>query len=203
MYRFMVLAVAALSFSPHNSPMPADGESPADRRDKAFPAAADPALPDRPTDERRLQEFWTGYYQALKVFHDNLSELDWVPYYKGHGYRINAAAEPKDAPARYLPVFVSPVFQPATVNRLLLPGIGAAEHSPQPDIIGGTHPANGRTRTAEYEYRAVSFGRDAEESTRLLNQLAKDGWQYVGPLGPALVAFRRLAAGKALTSENP
>jgi hypothetical protein len=41
------------------------------------------------------------------------------------------------------------------------------------------------------EYRAVAFGADAQEATRKLNELAAQGWEYVGPLGNSLVAFKR------------
>ena len=33
------------------------------------------------------------------------------------------------------------------------------------------------------EYKAVRFGTDEKENTRTLNDLAADGWEYVGPLG--------------------
>lgn len=41
------------------------------------------------------------------------------------------------------------------------------------------------------ELQAVRFSDSAETATRLLNELAGQGWQYVGPLGNGLVAFRR------------
>jgi hypothetical protein len=43
----------------------------------------------------------------------------------------------------------------------------------------------------EVEYKAVLFGADEKEATKKLNELAKDGWEYVGPLGSGLVAFKR------------
>lgn len=41
------------------------------------------------------------------------------------------------------------------------------------------------------EYKAVYFGRSEGPITKKLNELAAQGWEYVGPLGERLVAFRR------------
>jgi uncharacterized protein (TIGR03067 family) len=41
------------------------------------------------------------------------------------------------------------------------------------------------------EYKAVRFGADEKENTKTLNDLAADGWEYVGPLGNSMVAFKR------------
>lgn len=46
-------------------------------------------------------------------------------------------------------------------------------------------------RPAAAEFKAVRFISNAEESTRRLNDLAADGWEYVGPLNDGLVAFKR------------
>jgi hypothetical protein len=43
----------------------------------------------------------------------------------------------------------------------------------------------------KWEYKAVSFANDEEKNTKKLNELADAGWQYVGPLGNGMVAFRR------------
>jgi hypothetical protein len=43
----------------------------------------------------------------------------------------------------------------------------------------------------EWEFKAVLIGTDEKDATKKLNDLAADGWQYVGPLGSGLVAFRR------------
>ena len=43
----------------------------------------------------------------------------------------------------------------------------------------------------EWEFKAVRIGSDEKDATRKLNELASEGWQYVGPLGYGLVAFRR------------
>lgn len=44
----------------------------------------------------------------------------------------------------------------------------------------------------------VAFDGDAATGTKKLNALAAQGWQYVGPLGNGLVAFRR----QSFTSEE-
>jgi WD40 repeat protein len=44
---------------------------------------------------------------------------------------------------------------------------------------------------AEWEFKAASFGGDEKENTRKLNDLAAEGWDYVGPLDGNLVAFKR------------
>jgi uncharacterized protein (TIGR03067 family) len=41
------------------------------------------------------------------------------------------------------------------------------------------------------EYKAVALGSDEKEATKKLNDLAAEGWEYVGPLGNSLVAFKR------------
>jgi uncharacterized protein (TIGR03067 family) len=48
-----------------------------------------------------------------------------------------------------------------------------------------------KTAPPPWEYKAVSFGGDEKENTRKLNDLAGEGWEYVGPLGNGMVAFRR------------
>ena len=40
-------------------------------------------------EEERLQKFWHDYYNALKNYYDALDNIDWVAYYKNHGYQIN------------------------------------------------------------------------------------------------------------------
>src|SRR5437763_4595028 len=41
-------------------------------------------------EEERLQKFWHDYYKALKNYYCDLAHIDWVAYYKNHGYQINA-----------------------------------------------------------------------------------------------------------------
>ncbi|QEL19577.1 hypothetical protein [Limnoglobus roseus] len=48
-----------------------------------------------------------------------------------------------------------------------------------------TNPVSG------WEYKAVAFGADEKAGTKKLNELANDGWEFVGPLGSGLVAFKR------------
>src|SRR6266496_1339998 len=48
-----------------------------------------------------------------------------------------------------------------------------------------------REVATKWEYRAVVFGPNAKNATKRLNELAAEGWQYVGPLGNNLVAFKR------------
>jgi len=50
-----------------------------------------------------------------------------------------------------------------------------------------------KTASPKWEYKAVSFGSDEKESSKKLNELGAEGWDYVGPLAHGLVAFRRVA----------
>ena len=43
----------------------------------------------------------------------------------------------------------------------------------------------------KWDFKAVAFSNDEKESTKKLNALAREGWEYVGPLGNALTAFKR------------
>jgi uncharacterized protein (TIGR03067 family) len=49
----------------------------------------------------------------------------------------------------------------------------------------------------KWEYKAVSFNVETNEATKMLNDLNKDGWEYVGPLANGLVAFKRLVPSAA------
>jgi hypothetical protein len=65
-------------------------------------------------EEERLQHFWHDYYDALKHYYGALDHIDWVAYYKNHGYQINGGCYgPGGSPCRinYAPVFVSPTMQ--------------------------------------------------------------------------------------------
>jgi len=71
-------------------------------------------------EEERLQKFWHDYYDALQCFYKSLDKIDWVAYYKNHGYQINAGGAggagcgPGGAGCgriNYAPVFVSPTLQ--------------------------------------------------------------------------------------------
>jgi hypothetical protein len=73
-------------------------------------------------EEERLQKFWHDYYDALKNYYCALDHIDWVAYYKNHGYQINAGCGgPGGACGRinYAPVFVSPGMQWAVPNGCL------------------------------------------------------------------------------------
>src|SRR5262249_45390163 len=64
-------------------------------------------------EEVRLQRFWHDYYDALRRYYGALDHIDWVAYYKNHGYQINAGYG-CDGPnggcprIQFAPVFVSP-----------------------------------------------------------------------------------------------
>ena len=45
--------------------------------------------PHMSEQEERLQRFWHDYYDSLKDYYGHLDHLDWVSYYKNHGYQIN------------------------------------------------------------------------------------------------------------------
>jgi hypothetical protein len=64
-------------------------------------------------EEERLQKFWHDYYSALKNFYCDLDHIDWVAYYKNHGYQINGGCggAPCCGRINYAPVFVSPTLQ--------------------------------------------------------------------------------------------
>lgn len=81
-------------------------------------------------EEERLQRFWHDYYDALKNYYCALDHIDWVAYYKNHGYQINsgcggmggACAGPNGSCCQrvnYAPVFVSPTMQWAVPNSCL------------------------------------------------------------------------------------
>lgn len=82
-------------------------------------------------EEERLQKFWHDYYNALKNYYDALDNIDWVAYYKNHGYQINGGFGGCGGGGRvnYAPVFVSPTMQWAMPN----PAMGGAPCGP----VGG------------------------------------------------------------------
>jgi hypothetical protein len=43
-------------------------------------------------EERRLEHFWHDYYDSLRRYYKGLEHIDWVAYYKNHGYQINSCA---------------------------------------------------------------------------------------------------------------
>jgi hypothetical protein len=71
-----------------------------------------------PCEEQRLQRFWHDYYDALRKYYAMLDHIDWVAYYKNHGYQINAGCGGPCGPCNinYAPVMVSPAMQWAVPN---------------------------------------------------------------------------------------
>ena len=76
-------------------------------------------------EEERLQRFWHDYYDALKHYYGALDHIDWVAYYKNHGYQINNGCGPCGGGGgccgriNYAPVFVTPAMQWAVPNGCL------------------------------------------------------------------------------------
>ena len=62
-------------------------------------------------EEERLQKFWHDYYDAMQGFYCSLDHIDWVAYYKNHGYAINGGPGGCGGRINYAPVFVSPGIQ--------------------------------------------------------------------------------------------
>ena len=70
-------------------------------------------------EEERLQHFWHDYYHAMSRYYCALDHIDWVAYYKNHGYQINAGCGAGPGCCQrinYAPVFVSPTMQWAVPN---------------------------------------------------------------------------------------
>jgi hypothetical protein len=76
-------------------------------------------------EEERLQRFWHDYYDALRRYYGMLDHMDWVSYYKNHGYQINSGCNGMGGPCggsarvQFAPVFVSPSMQWAVPNSCL------------------------------------------------------------------------------------
>src|SRR5438105_464219 len=70
----------------------------------------------------------------------------------------------------------------ALLSVFLLTGAGSRSR-----VWGQSNPAP----TPAWKCKAVSLGADEKEVTKKLNELAADGWEYVGPLANGLVAFKR------------
>ena len=70
-------------------------------------------------EEERLQKFWHDYYDAMQGFYCSLDHIDWVAYYKNHGYAINGGPGGTGGRINYAPVFVSPSMQWAVPNSCL------------------------------------------------------------------------------------
>src|SRR4029077_15123312 len=71
-------------------------------------------------EEKRLQHFWHDYYHAMKCYYSALDHIDWVAYYKNHGYQINggcgAGGPGGCCRINYAPVVVTPAMQWAAPN---------------------------------------------------------------------------------------
>ena len=86
-------------------------------------------------EEERLQKFWHDYYDAMKNYYCALDHIDWVAYYKNHGYQINAGCVGPCGPNRinYAPVFVNPSMQWAVPNGCMNgPPVSQAGYGPAP-----------------------------------------------------------------------
>lgn len=73
-------------------------------------------------EEERLQRFWHDYYDALRRYYGMLDHIDWVAYYKNHGYQINSGGMGGGqcggaSRIQFAPVFVSPTMQWAVPNQ--------------------------------------------------------------------------------------
>jgi hypothetical protein len=86
-------------------------------------------------EEERLQKFWHDYYDAMKHYYGALDHIDWVAYYKNHGYQINGNCGGGACGGRinYAPVVVTPGMQwavpPGSMNG---PPVGAGAYCPPP-----------------------------------------------------------------------
>jgi hypothetical protein len=78
---------------------------------------------EKPTtaEQERLQRFWRDYHDALKQYYGALDRIDWVAYYKNHGYRVGCNGCNGcncGQPINFAPVFATPKMQwsvPATI----------------------------------------------------------------------------------------
>jgi hypothetical protein len=103
-------------------------------------------------EEERLQRFWHDYYDALRRYYGMLDRIDWVAYYKNHGYQINNGGYgcgPGGGSQRiqFAPVFVSPTMQWA-VPQGMLSGAPCGPGMPPPGAFQtfptfGGHPGMG------------------------------------------------------------
>ncbi len=100
-------------------------------------------------EEERLQRFWHDYYDALKRYYGALDHIDWVAYYKNHGYQINAGCGGYGGPCggsqriQFAPVFVSPTMQWAVPNTCLSGAPAGPPCAPMgafPGMAGGPYP---------------------------------------------------------------
>lgn len=152
-------------------------------------------------EEKRLKDFWAGYYGAVKDFYGKLDHLDWVAYYQNHGIKINQNLKEGTQRTQYAPVFMVPTFQWALPNNMLKGPPDPLNNSMDktfqdlfPTVESEKPPKEDVKKShgsIKVEYKAVVFGTDAEANTKILNQLAADGWHYVGQIRSEMVAFHR------------
>ncbi len=90
-------------------------------------------------EEERLQKFWHDYYDAMAHYYCALDSIDWVAYYKNHGYQLNAGCGGPCGPGRvnYAPVFVNPSMQWAVPNGCAGGPAGMPMCAPQTLPAGG------------------------------------------------------------------
>ncbi len=96
-------------------------------------------------EEERLQKFWHDYYDALKNYYCALDHIDWVAYYKNHGYQINcggygACGGGGCGRVNYAPVFVSPNIQWAVPSNCMNGPAGGPACAPMAGPYGAPAP---------------------------------------------------------------
>ena len=100
-------------------------------------------------EEERLQRFWHDYYDSLRRYYGMLDRIDWVAYYKNHGYQINTGMGCGGGPCggaqrvQFAPVFVSPTMNWAVPNQMLSgapPGPGCPPMAAFTNFGGGYPP---------------------------------------------------------------
>jgi hypothetical protein len=100
-------------------------------------------------EEERLQRFWHDYYDALRRYYGMLDHMDWVSYYKNHGYQINSGCGGAGGSCggsqriQFAPVFVSPSMQWAVPNTCLSGQPSGPGGPPMGAFGGGSFPGYG------------------------------------------------------------
>jgi len=89
-------------------------------------------------EEERLQKFWHDYYDAMAHYYGALDSIDWVAYYKNHGYAINGGCGVAGCGRiNYAPVFVNPSMQWAMPSSCVNGPVGIPMGAPQTIPAGG------------------------------------------------------------------
>jgi flagellar protein FliL len=89
------------------SSQPAENSDKTKQNDLTEPTS-EPKESYKSNEEERLENFWRGYYESVKRFNDDMSKLDWVTFYKNHGYQINPADGSR---VLFAPVVASPKME--------------------------------------------------------------------------------------------